>query len=354
MTRVLVTGANGHVGSNLVRVLLRRGYEVVPFVRRTSDLRGLEGLGLDYVVGDVMDWNSLRAAAEGCDVMIHLAAFYRYWAKDPDEILQPALIGTRNALIAAKEAGIERVIYTSTTWAVGWSRHPNRLRTAADWNEDAHNPYAIAKTQGEKDAWRLADELGLALITICPSGIIGPYDYRITPSMAVLQGLINGTTPVTKSGLSLVHVHDVAEVHGRAIDQGKPGTRYIVAGPNALMHEYGQVVAKLTGVTPLQLKGGRTILQVVAVLAELGSQFTNAEPLLTRALAQEMGDRYMFYDSSTTYETFGISPRSIEEIFRDGIRWLLYINALKPGVAGRLVERFLPDPAWSSSQQAVA
>ncbi len=354
MTRVLVTGANGHVGSNLVRVLLRRGYEVIPFVRRTSDLRGLEGLGLDYVYGDVMDWNSLRGAAEGCEVMIHLAAIYRYWAKDPEEILQPALVGTRNALIAAKEAGIRRVIYTSTVWAVGWSQDPYRPRTDAQWNEDARNPYAIAKTQAEKDAWRLADELDLSLITICPGGISGPYDYRITPSMALLQGLVNGTTPVTKSGFSFVHVDDVAEVHCRAIEQGEPGQRYLVAGPNALMQEYGEMVAKLTGVTPLQLKGGRTMLQVVATLAELGSKFTHSAPLLTRALAKEMGERYMYYDCSRTYETFGISPRGLEEMFGDGIRWLLYINALKPAITKRLADRFLPDLAWvSRRQQAV-
>ena len=118
MTRILVTGANGHVDANIIRSLLKRDYEVIPFVRATSDLRGLDPLNLTYAYGDVMDESSLLTAAEGCDVIIHTAAVYQYWAKNPDDIMKPALVGTRNMFNAAQQAGVKRVIYTSSVWAV--------------------------------------------------------------------------------------------------------------------------------------------------------------------------------------------------------------------------------------------
>src|SRR4051812_7932252 len=157
--RVLTTGANGHLGANVARSLLARGHEVVPLVRQGADLRGLQGLGLEVVYGDVMDQNSLTQAAQGCDVMIHMAAPYQYWAKDPNEILKPAPEATRNALTAAKEAGIKRVVYTSTIWAIGLSKDPHTPLTADVWNDDARNPYAVSKVLAEREGWRLANEL---------------------------------------------------------------------------------------------------------------------------------------------------------------------------------------------------
>jgi dihydroflavonol-4-reductase len=311
--RVLITGANGHLGANVARALLKHGYEVIPFVRQNADLRGLNGLGLEYRYGDVMDQQSLIAAAEGCDVLIHMAATYRYWATDPQEILQPALIGTRNAMSAAKEAGIGRVVYTSTIWAVGVGKCPEEIRTPTDWNEDARNPYAVAKTQAEREAWRMADELGLEMISICPSGLLGPYDYRITPSTDVIRGLINGTTPVYKGGLSYVDIGKVAEIHARAVEMGKVGERYIAAGENMLVSKYGEIITKLTGSKPPHIPGGRIALQTVAALAEMGSALTKSAPLITRALADEIGDRYMYYDSEKTYRTLA-SPQGMQKI----------------------------------------
>jgi dihydroflavonol-4-reductase len=105
VTRILVTGANGHLGANIIRSLLKRGYEVVPFVRPSSDLRGLAPLNLTYAFGDVMDESSLLSAADGCDVIIHTAAVFRFWAEDPADIMQPALEGTRNIFNAAQKNG---------------------------------------------------------------------------------------------------------------------------------------------------------------------------------------------------------------------------------------------------------
>lgn len=193
MNRILVTGANGHIGAKIVRSLLKHGYEVVPFVRTTSDLRGLAPLNLTYAYGDVMDESSLLAAAEGCEAIIHTAAVYRYWAKDPEEIMKPALDGTRNMFNAAKKVGVKRIIYTSSVWAVGLSTAPDMLRTTKDWNTDSQNPYEVAKTQSEQVAWQMADEFGIPMIAICPNGVLGPYDFRPTPSTVGFRDLVNGT-----------------------------------------------------------------------------------------------------------------------------------------------------------------
>jgi dihydroflavonol-4-reductase len=344
--RVLATGANGHLGANVVRSLLARGYEVVPFVRQGADLRGLQGLDLSYVYGDIMDQQALIDAAQGCDVMVHMAAVYRYWARDPDEIIQPALVGTRNAFAAAKAAGMRRMVYTSTTWAVGVSKDPNTLRTAADWNEEPHSPYAKAKTEAEKEAWRLADEAGISMISICPGAILGPYDYRITPSMSLLLGWINGANPIYKSGMCFVDVRDVAEVHAGAVETDKGGDRFIAGGENKLNEQTSEIITELTGVKPLHLPGGRGVFKLVAAVSEVVSAITRGEPLLSREVAEDLGERYMFYDCADTNRTLGITPKNAKESLAEGIRWLLHIGAIKASIAARIRSHFPPDPTW--------
>lgn len=344
--RILTTGSNGHLGTNVVRALLKRGYQVVPFVRRGADLRGLDGLGLDYQYGDVLDQRSLITAAQGCDALIHMAAVYRVWAKDPKEIMQPAVEGTRNALTAAKEAGIRRVVYTSSTAAVGVTKDPNQVLTSADWNDDAENPYWVAKTKAEREAWQLADQMGLEMISICPGGLVGAYDYRLTPSTKLISGLINGTAPVYKGGLSYADVGEVAEIHAAAVEAGETGKRYIAAGENCLIEEYGQMVTELTGIKPMRLPGGRNGILLLATLAELGGAITQSEPLISRAFARDIGDRYMFYDSDETYRTFGLTRIPAKQAIENSLRWMLYAGQIKPELTAKLAGKFPPDPSW--------
>ncbi|HEU0292944.1 MAG TPA: NAD-dependent epimerase/dehydratase family protein [Anaerolineales bacterium] len=346
MTRILVTGANGHIGANVVRSLLKHGYEVVPFVRTTSDLRGLAPLNLTYAYGDVMDESSLLAATEGCDAIIHTAAVYRYWAKDPDEIMKPALVGTRNMFNAAKKTGIKRIIYTSSVWAVGLSTAPGTLLTAKDWNTDSKNPYAVAKTQSEQVAWQMSDEFGIPMIAICPNGVLGPYDFRPTPSTAFFRDLLNGTQATLNAGFAYADVRDVAEIHMLAVSGGEAGKRYIVSGENITLREVGQLVGKLTGFTSRHLGLGRTSSALLGSMLDLLSKVTKSEPLFTRNFADDVFERYMFTDCQETWDTFVYQPRSTETMVSDTIRWLLHIGEIKTNRAAQIADKFPPNPEW--------
>lgn len=350
MTRILVTGANGHVGANVVRSLLQRGHEVVPFVRRTSNLRSLEGLRLSYRYGDMLDVDSLRAAMAGCEVVIHTAAIYRFWIKNPDDLIQPTIASTRHLFEAAKTADIKRIVYTSTTFTVGASADPKVLRNADDWNEEQYLPYTRAKVQAEKLAWQLAAETEIPLIVLCPNGILGPYDYAITPTTTILRDLINGTGVTGKGGGSFVDVRDVADIHAQAVTGGETGQRYLIAGENKTMKEYGEIVYQLTGERVRHIEAGRRLTILLAGLMELGAKLAGSEPQLTKDRARELIDRYHYYDCSKTERAFNFKPRGSEEMIRDAVAWLLYLGEIKQPVAGRLSAQFHPDPQW----QAVA
>ena len=254
MAKVLVTGANGHLGANTVRCLMARGHEVAPMVRQGSDLRGLAGLGLAYRYADVLDGEAVQAAMDGCEAVVHCAAKYATWARDPDEIVAPCMAGTRNIFKAARSTGVRRIVYTSSVAAVGNSGDPDELRTADDWNEDARHAYVAAKTQGERIAVELAAQTGIEMVRLCPAYVMGPGDYRITPSMKVwAQDMVNGAGFTFEGGVNLVHVFDVGEVHARAVDMGEAGARYIVGGENVSVRRVGELVQKWTGVKPPHL-----------------------------------------------------------------------------------------------------
>ena len=348
MTLIFVTGANGHIGSNTVRSLLRRGYEVVPFVRSTSDLRGIEKLGLTYRFGDIRDYPSLLTAIDGCEAIIHHATVYRMWAKNPDDILQPALEGTRNIFKAAKEAGIGRMIYTSSMAAVGYLRRPVGLQTEADWNEHAKSPYYIAKTKSEREALRLSEEYDIPTIRLCPTLVTGPYDYRITPSTKGIIDFINKTGTTYEAGTNYVHAYDVGEVHAMALEKGQPDARYIVGGDNVHLKEVSALITKLTGVKPGHLGITGPVAELVGSVAGFASKITGSEPPFDRNIIHDVVGWYGYFDCSLTNRTFGISPRGAEEVIKDTIRWLLFLGKIKSEVAKQISSTFPPDPDWQA------
>lgn len=321
--RVLVTGANGHIGAHVVRALLNEGHEVRAFMRPNCDQRGLAGLSFEAVHGDVMDADSLEQAVAGCEAVIHLAAVYRTIAQTAEEIVAPAIQGAENLYRAASKAGVKRIVYTSSVASVGFSYDPKKLRTGDDWNDDPHNPYYIAKTRSEQAAQRLARETGIHTVVICPAIVLGPLDYRITPSNQLVMDWLNGTTQTYRGGLSLVDVRDVARAHVAALQAGENCRRYIVGGDNIRVREIGDLLNKLTGVRPLHLPFNRSMTLFTARVVEQACRTFRVTPPFTYDLLYEVADRYAWYDCRETYETFGFTPRNAEEVLKDCIRWLL-------------------------------
>lgn len=346
MARVLVTGANGHVGANTLRALLARGHEPVPFVRQGADLRGIEKLGLACRYGDVMDAASVQVAVKGCDVIVHTAAVYSTWTKDPDEIVKPSVVGTQNVFQAAKQARIRRVVFTSSTNAVGFSDHPGYVRTEKDWNEDAQNPYYVAKVRGEREAIRLAEEYRIPTIRLCPAGVLGPYDYRLTPSTQTVLELINGKGFSWHGGLNFVDVQTVAEAHAAAVTMGEPGQRYIVCGDNLEARRLAQIVQQLTGVKSMHLPLGRGPALAAGSVFDFGAKLTGRQPLFSRSLAHEMVDRYGYYNGILARRVFRLRPLDAEATIGNTLRWLLFLGKVTKPLPQAVIDRWPPDPAW--------
>ena len=346
MTKVLVTGANGHVGANTVRSLLARGYDVIPMVRETSDLRGLDRLSLGFRYADVLDADAVRAAMEGCDVVVHCAAKYASWAKDPSEIMAPCVTGTRNVFEAAKEAGVGRIVYTSSVAAVGFVDSPDKVRTADDWNEDAKLPYVVAKTQSERQAIDLAAEKGIDTLRLCPAYVLGPWDYRLTPSMKLLLDLVNGNGVTYRGGVNLVHAFDVGEAHAEAVAKGDAGARYIVCGENVDVRRLGDLVHQWTGIIPRHMGLPRSALLAAGSALDAISKLTGRPPQFSRDMAYENVHRYQYFDDRETNRAFDLSPKSADETVRDAVRWLLHIGAIKRELAPDVAAMLAPDPEW--------
>ena len=346
MKRVLVTGANGHIGANTVRSLLKRNYQVVPMVRKGADLRGIEKLGIDYVYGDILDYDAVVSALKGCDVVVHHASVYKMWVQDRNEILQPAIDGTENIFKAANETGVERIVYTSSMAAIGFANHPDQLRTPNDWNQDPHSNYYCAKTISEHIAVELSEKYGIPTIRLCPTLVLGPLDYRLTPSTKSLLDLINGTQTTYEGGLNYVHVFDVAEAHAQAIEKGDPGSRFIVGGENVHLKQVATLIYNITGHKPVHLGVTGPIAELTGAILGGISRITNKPPPYDRAVVKDMVGRYGYFDCNNTNEVFSLRPRGAEEVVQDTVRWLLFLGLIKPRAAKRITMPMVPDKDW--------
>lgn len=336
MARVLVTGANGHLGANLVRAALGRGHDVRALVRTGSDTRGLRGVPVAIVPGNVLDEASLVRAAEGCDLFVHAAAVYRNWARDPDEILRPAIQGTRNALHAAAKAGVKRVVFTSSNATIGFAREPARPLDESSTMTGAKSPYIRAKCESEQLALQLGRERGVEVVVVNPCGIIGRHDWRLTPTMRAIRAIVDGGPVVL--AVALTDVRDVAEGHFLAAEKGTPGERYLLSGDNvtpaAAADALGLILGRRVRVMtpPLFLLRGMALVQ--ETLAARGGRDAD----LTRDILDDVAGGCLFYDSSRARRELGWTHRPAAEALEDTVRWLLFVDAIKGRTARRLRE----------------
>ena len=244
MRPVLVTGASGFLGWHVARVLLERGLSVRALARPGSRI---DDLSVERVTGDLRDAASLEKAAAGCSLVFHVAADYRLWAKDPSALYRSNVDGTRNLLTAARDAGVERVVYTSTVGCIGIPPggigDENRRVTL----EDMVGDYKRSKFQAEQVALEFA-RAGLPVVIVNPTAPIGDHDVKPTPTGKIVVDFLKGAMPAfIDTGLNVVDVRDTAEGHWLACERGKPGERYILGSENLTLAQILQKLAKITG-----------------------------------------------------------------------------------------------------------
>jgi dihydroflavonol-4-reductase len=295
---VLVTGANGFLGSAVVRALLAEGQPVRAFVRPGSDRRNLDGLDVEIVTGDLTDRGSVRRAMAGCRGVFHVAADYRLWVADAAPMYRANVDGSVNVLEAAAEAGAGGMVYTSSVAVLGI----NKDRTPADEDTpvtvaDMVGHYKRSKFLAEQAVRKRAAELGFPVVTVNPSTPIGPRDIKPTPTGRILLDAAAGRMPAfVDTGLNLVHVDDVAAGHLAAAKRGVPGERYILGGDDFTLREILELVAQHVGRRASTIRLPHWSVYPLALGAEAVAKLTKREPRVTLD-GLRMSKKHMYFSS---------------------------------------------------------
>jgi dihydroflavonol-4-reductase len=321
----LVTGATGFLGSAVARALLDRGEVVRVLVRRESDRRNIDGLDVELAEGNLNDPQSLRNAVKGCRTLYHAAADYRLWVKDPKELYDTNVTGTRALLRSASEAGIERIVYTSSVATLGRepSGRPADERTPVTI-DDMTGHYKRSKFLAEEDVNRLVRDEEIPAVIVNPSTIIGPRDIRPTPTGRMVEEAARGNIPAfVDTGLNVVHVDDVAAGHLQAYAYGKIGERYVLGGDDMMLREILAEIASLVGRRAPRIRLPRAAVLPVAYVAEFAARIRGSavEPLVT-VDGIKMSKSLMFFSSQKAKKAIGYSPRPGREALADAVEWL--------------------------------
>ena len=319
--RVLVTGASGFVGSAVARKLAARGYTVRVLARATSPRANFEGLSCEIAEGDMRDAASMRSAMRGVRYLFHVAADYRLWARDPDEIVRNNREGTRIVMEAAREAGVERIVYTSSVATL----KPRDNGQDADETDRADMTTAIGAYKKSKvAAERVVEDMvaeGLPAVLVSPSTPIGPRDIRPTPTGRIIVEAATGRMPAyVDTGLNLVHVDDVAEGHLLALEKGRIGETYILGGRDVTLKQMLAEIARLAGRKPPSIRLPRGPIYPIAYAAEAIAKLTGKEPFVT-VDALEMSKHLMFFSSAKAARELGYRARPFGAALEDALNW---------------------------------
>jgi len=316
----LVTGAAGFLGSHVARQLVARGDNVRVLMRPSSTNRAIGDLSLEYLTGDLRDPASLDRAMKDVKRVFHVAADYRLWARRKQDIYDSNVGGTKNLLDAARRAGVEQLIYTSTvaTIAVDRPQHPNEFTDAK--LEEMVGHYKRSKWLAEKEALSAAKN-GLPVIVAMPTTPVGPWDWKPTPTGKIILDFLNGKMPgYVETGLNFVGVEDCAAGHLLIAEKGKVGERYLLGGQNLTLKQMLDVLSKITSLPAPKLKIPHGLALGVAYASTVFSRLLGREPGIP-VEGVKIARHMMFVDCSRAQRELGFKAGPVAAALERAVRW---------------------------------
>jgi len=317
----LVTGATGFVGSAVARALLSGGHEVRVLARPGSDRRNLADLTVEIAEGLLEDAPSLARAVAGCRYLFHVAADYRLWVPDPAPMYRANVEGTRVLMRAALDAGVERVVYTSSVATLGLVAEGSADEETPSSLEDMIGPYKRSKFQAEEVVRDLIERRGVPAVIVNPSTPVGPRDRKPTPTGRLILEAARGHMPgYVDTGLNIAHVEDVALGHIAAAETGRVGERYILGGEDMSLAQILVEVGQAAGMRPPRMRVPYSVAYPAAIGAELIARLTGREPFITRD-GVRMARKKMYFSSAKAARELGYAPRPAREAIADAVGW---------------------------------
>jgi dihydroflavonol-4-reductase len=318
--KILVTGAAGFLGSHVTRQLVARGADVRVLLRPSSNNRAIADLPLEYVTGDLRDAASLERALAGVGRVFHVAADYRLWSKRSQDIYDSNVGGTKNLLEAAKRAGVEQFIYTSTvaTIAVDRAEPPNEFTDAR--LEEMVGHYKRSKWLAEREVLDAARK-GFPAIVAMPTTPVGPWDWKPTPTGKIILDFLNGKMPgYVETGLNFVGVEECAAGHILVGEKGMVGERYLLGSENLTLKAVFDILAQITGLPAPTWKISHRMALGVAYAETAFSRLIGREPQIPIE-GVKIAQHAMFVDCSRAPRDLGFQPGSAVAAFERAVRW---------------------------------
>jgi dihydroflavonol-4-reductase len=320
--KAFVTGATGFVGSHVARVLAEKGADLRLLVRSSSNLKNIEGLNAERVIGDLRDPESLENAMSGCDAVFHVAADYRLWVRDPEQMYKANVEGTRGLLQAAKKSGVKRVVYTSSVATMGFTSNGH----LADENspvslDNMIGPYKRSKFMAEQVAME-AGRKEMDVVTVNPTTPVGDHDIKPTPTGRIVVDFLKRKFPAyVDTGLNLVDVDECARGHLEAFEKGKSGERYILGGENLTLKQILDKLAAITGLHSPTIRVPYIVALATGVVDEVFTgRIMGKEPRATID-AVRMGKKKMFVTSAKAEREIGWRTVAVDDALKRAVEW---------------------------------
>jgi dihydroflavonol-4-reductase len=320
-----VTGATGFLGSHVARALADQGADLRLLVRPTSDLRNLDGLHADRVIGDLRDPASIEKALSGCDVVFHVAADYRLWVRDPEEMYRSNVEGTRCLLEGVRKQGVRRVVYTSSVATMGFTSGPRKGNVADEQSpvgiDDMIGHYKRSKFMAEQVALDAAKS-GVDVVVVNPTTPIGERDIKPTPTGRIVVDFLKRKFPAyVETGLNLVDATECARGHVQALEKGRSGERYILGGENLTLKQILDRLAAITGLKSPTVKLPYVFAFATGVVDEMiTGRLLGREPRATID-AVRMGRKMMFVTSAKAERELGWRTLPVDNALHRSVEW---------------------------------
>jgi len=331
--KVFLTGSTGFVGSHVAQAYAAAGAELRLLTRKTSRLAAIEGITAEVVVGDLRQPESLRTAIRGCDALVHVAADYRLWVRDPKEMYASNVDGTRELLRLAREEGVPKVVYTSSVATMGFKMDGSIVDEDTPVTlEEMIGPYKRSKFMAEQEAIQAA-HAGQHVMILNPTTPIGTGDAKPTPTGRIVVDFLNRKFPAyVDTGLNLVDVTEIARMHVVALERGTPGERYILGGENLSLKQILDRMSAITGLPSPTMKVPHAVALTFAFFDEMiTGRLLGKEP---RATVEEvrMSRKHMFALSAKAERDMGFRVQPVYNSLRAAIEWFV-ANGYAPPLA---------------------